>query len=239
MIKAVCRGTSGELYQGPFFRQGSVNIAIISALANNKTIARFVADNRCNLKTINKFKVKKALDNYFRKIYKKRITGQWTFNSNIKIAAGMSSSTADIVSALRCISQVTGQYLTLKDITDSMIGVERSDSVFIDYPCLYLSKLQSIVEIFKPQKTIYCIYGLENDTLDTSRTEDRLICYYNEEKKNYLPLDKDVYRTLPVIKNLFLWTRWRRKSSIMPVNWLCHGPVSNGGAGIKALLINS
>lgn len=185
---SLCRGTLGELYQGPIFEKNSVDISIISALSNNSTKTKLVVGKKCNLEDINKFKVKKALNNFFKRIGVNNIEGFWTFESDIKIGAGMSSSTSDIVSALRCVSSVLNRTLTVKDITEATLNVERSDSVFIDFPCLYLSQNQSFVDIYKPQNTIHCIYGTENTKVDTTETRNVLIQYYKKNKLLYSEL---------------------------------------------------
>lgn len=189
---AECCGTLGELYQGPFFNKDHVEISIISALSNNSTRARLIPGKKCNLTDLEKIKVKKSLSIFFEKIADRKIEGQWDFNSDIVVGAGMSSSTSDIISALRCVSRALGIRLTLGDITICLNGVERSDSVFIDVPCLYLSQQQKIIDIYKPYGKIYCIYGLEERSVDTSTTRETLISYYNDEKKKYQTLSDDV-----------------------------------------------
>ncbi len=77
VYEASCRGTLGELYQGPCFDKDSVDIAIISALSNNKTSATLIAGRECNLEAINKLKVKKALEN-FSNLLAKEPLGQWS-----------------------------------------------------------------------------------------------------------------------------------------------------------------
>lgn len=181
-------GTLGELYQGPFFNKDSIEISVISALSNNSTYAQFTPNKECNLAKLKKEKVAKSLSIFFEQIVKKQLTGHWNFTSNITIGVGMSSSTADIISALRCASKILGLRLTLDDITTCLYGVERSDSVFIDVPCLYLSQQQKIIDIYKPYGKIYCIYGLENKTIDTTKTRDTLISYYHDEKNYYQKL---------------------------------------------------
>ncbi len=189
---AVCRGTLGELYQGPFFRKNGVDISIISALSNNTTKAIFREGDQCNLIELGKIKVKKSLAIFSQKIAERKIAGNWYFQSDMLVGAGMSSSTSDIISALRCASQALNIHLTLEDITTCLMGVERSDTVFIDVPCLYLSQQQKIIDIYKPLSKIYCIYGLESKKIETSKTYDTLIPYYNDEKKHYIPLSEEV-----------------------------------------------
>lgn len=185
---AKCCGTLGELYQGPFFNKDNIEISVISALSNNSTYAQFIPDKACNLAKLEKEKVAKSLSIFFEKIAMKQLTGHWDFTSNITIGVGMSSSTADIISALRCVSKIFGSRLTLDDITTCLYGVERSDSVFIDVPCLYLSQQQKIIDIYRPSGRIYCIYGLEHKTVDTTQTRDILVSYYRDERKNYQKL---------------------------------------------------
>lgn len=195
---AKCCGTLGELYQGPFFNKDNIEISVISALSNNSTYAQLIPDKECNLAKLKKEKVAKSLSIFFEKVAMKQLTGHWDFTSNMTIGVGMSSSTADIISALRCVSKIFGIRLTLDDITTCLYGVERSDSVFIDVPCLYLSQQQKIIDIYKPYGKIYCIYGLENKMVDTTQTRDTLIAYYQDEKINYQKLLDCVRQTYSV-----------------------------------------
>ncbi|WP_330926332.1 hypothetical protein [Candidatus Sororendozoicomonas aggregata] len=107
--------------------------------------------------------------------------GQWSFESDLQVGAGMSSSTSDIISALRCVSNALNRTLSIKDITYSLLGVERSDSIFIDLPSLYLSQKQKFIDVYKSQKKIFCIYGMENKAIDTSATKSSLIQFYKEK----------------------------------------------------------
>ena len=120
------------------------------------------------------------------------VNGQWSFESDLQVGAGMSSSTSDIISALRCVSNALNRTLSIKDITYSLLGVERSDSIFIDLPSLYLSQKQKFIDVYKPQKKIFCIYGIENKAIDTSATKSSLIQFYKENKAHYKKLGGSV-----------------------------------------------
>lgn len=189
---AECVGTLGEIFQGPLFTNEGAEISIISALSKNMTKATFFPKEFCNLESLGKFKVKKSLSNFFEKVSNQRIEGHWSFDSDIVIGAGMSSSTADIVASLRCICKALDIIPTLDNYIECLKDVERSDSVHIDVPCMYMSQQQKIVDLYKPAGKIYCIYALEEKRIDTSKTRDVLISYYNNEKRNYLELSKKV-----------------------------------------------
>ena len=104
----------------------------------------------------------------------------------------MSSSTADIICGLRCVCHALNIIPTIDNIITCLKDVERSDSVFIDTPCMYMSRQQKIVDLYKPIGKIYCIYGLEQTRVETSQTHNMLISYYNNEKQNYLALSNNV-----------------------------------------------
>ncbi|GEK15720.1 GHMP family kinase ATP-binding protein [Aliivibrio fischeri] len=184
-IKYVCRGSLGELYQGPLFSKNTMDIGIISAISDNYTIAKFTPNKKCNLTKLGKIKVKKAIEAYFQKFGETKIEGEWFFESDCIVGAGMSSSTSDIVSALNCINSVLGRILTIKDLCDIIRGIERSDSIFIQFPSLYLSQKQAIVDIYYPPNPIYCLYILESDLVDTSETSELLLNHYSNYESNY------------------------------------------------------
>ncbi|SHF09555.1 hypothetical protein [Vibrio gazogenes] len=191
-----CRGTLGELFQGPFFTKEGVDIAIISAVADKYVKASFTineSEGDCNLKELGKTKVKRAIDNYCHLKGISSPTGNWSFKSELKVGAGMSSSTSDIVAALKCFSSHMNKELTFYDIVNSLSGVERSDTVFLEQPCLYLSRKQQIIDIYKPQGKIYCYYAIESNVVDTTSTKDALIDHYIENKNEYSILLDDVY----------------------------------------------
>lgn len=189
---AKCVGTLGEIFQGPLFTKGGVEISIISALSQNMTKATFCPGEYCNLESLGKFKVKGAISNFFEKVSNQRVQGHWSFESDMVIGAGMSSSTADIIASLRCICKALDIIPTLDNFIECLKGVERSDSVHIDVPCMYMSQQQKIVDLYKPVGRMYCVYALEKEKIDTSKTRDILTSYYNDEKENYLELLKKV-----------------------------------------------
>lgn len=187
-VEYICRGSLGELYQGPVLTNEAMDIGIISAISDNYTIAKFVPGGKCNLVELGKTKVKKALEVYFEKFGEKEISGTWTFESDCIVGAGMSSSTSDIVSALNCISNLLNRTLTIKNICDITHGIERSDSVFIQCPSLYLSQKQAIVDIYFPPKKIYCLYGIGDDFVNTNDTRELLLEYYEANIERYKDL---------------------------------------------------
>ncbi len=151
-VEYMCRGSLGELFQGPVFSKNDIDIGIISALSDNYTIARFTPNKECNLNSIGKTKVKKAINAYFDRFGDEKLEGEWEFESDCVIGAGMSSSTSDIVSALNCINITLNRTLTTIDLCETIRGIERSDSIFIQVPSLHLSQKQTIVDIYYPPK---------------------------------------------------------------------------------------
>lgn len=81
----VCYGTGGFVERK--------EISIISALAQIVTRATFTPGGACNLQALGKMKVKKSLSKFFEKISPCMIEGEWSFESDIIMGAGMSSST--------------------------------------------------------------------------------------------------------------------------------------------------
>lgn len=67
-------------------------------------------------------------------------------------------------------------------------GGERSDTVFLEQPCLYLSGQQQIIDLYKPQKEMYCYYAIEEKSVDTTSTKDILIDYYKKNENAYRSL---------------------------------------------------
>lgn len=189
-----CRGTLGEFFQGPYYTEDGVDIAIISAVTDKYVRASYtINDDACNLEDIGKIKVKKAIANYCRlkNIYPP--AGTWCFESELKVGTGMSSSTSDIVAALKCFSSYFREELTFYDIVNSISNIDRSDTVFLETPCLYLSQKQQIVDIYRTQKKIYCYYATGASTVDTLLVKDILIEYYIKNKKEYLELLNNIY----------------------------------------------
>ena len=192
IYSAECGGTLGEIFQGPMFTKEGTEISIISALSKNMTKAVFRPGEYCNLESLGKIKVKKTLSNFFEKVSTSRIEGQWHFDSDIVIGAGMSSSTADIIASLRCICRALDIIPTLDNFIECLKDVERSDSVYIDVPCMYMSQQQKIVDLYRPIGKIYCIYALEQKRIDTSKKREILISHYNDEVKSYSELSRKV-----------------------------------------------
>ncbi len=240
-IEYVCRGSLGELYQGPVFSKNTMDIGIISAISDNYTVAKLIPNNKCNLLELGKIKVKKAINSYFEKFEVEIIEGTWSFESDCIIGAGMSSSTSDIVAALNCINTLSKQTLTIKDVCEIIKGIERSDSIFIQFPSLYLSQKQVIVDIYNPPKPIYCLYALENDRVDTNNTRDLLLNHYysySDEYKKLLHRVQCAFKNKNTIEIIQCSTESARLSQMaMPKNSFNHMYKNYNQIGADGLIV--
>lgn len=200
----VCRGAIGELFQGPALNAEN-EIAIISSLISRYSWAYLSPPD----------KPKESLQRYYDSLnedclHQKSITalkhycqlhkvdlpnGHWEFSSQLEVARGMASSTADIVAVLRCVAKYFKRTLSIHEILTILSKIERSDSVFLNELALFSSSRHEIIQQFNHIPPIYALYMHEKETICTDDTRTALTEYYQKNRQPYASLYKDVVRS--------------------------------------------
>ncbi|WP_448567130.1 GHMP family kinase ATP-binding protein [Thalassotalea ganghwensis] len=191
----VCRGALGELYQG-ISTDGSNEIVIISSLIPKYSWTYFTPDTNGfsslkdqKLASPEREKSFTALKIYCQQQSVEWPSGRWSFYSDLQVARGMASSTADIVATLRCAASYFGKKLTTNEILSILSKLERSDSVFLDRLALFSSSKHEIIHQFKKMPPLYALYMHEADEVETDGTKTMLLDFYQQHYRDYLQLN--------------------------------------------------
>ncbi|WP_444996444.1 GHMP family kinase ATP-binding protein [Aliikangiella sp. IMCC44359] len=197
----ICRGALGELFQGPS-EHASGEIVIISSLIPQYSRVYFTPVKKLHgsIKEYKKYflndpehhKAFRALDIFCRYKNLNWPVGQWEFNSDLEVARGMASSTADIVAIIRCVANYYKKSLSLKQLLQILFEIERSDSVFLETPTLFCSSHHKIIQQFKKFPPIYALFMHENKTINTDDTKLILLEHYQKNRPHYSRLYQDV-----------------------------------------------
>lgn len=140
----VCHGTLGELFQGSYVIRDKIHIAIISLPIRKYSQIHFFSnlEGNISIELKEKIKCRRAVDFYLRYYNLKLPKGRWELRSELAEGKGMASSTADILATVRCLDSIFGHVSEFKFTNELLYNIERSDSVFEDIYCLYLSDKQ-------------------------------------------------------------------------------------------------
>lgn len=190
----VCRGGLGELFQGISMDEKD-EIVIVSSVIPKYSWAYFtpcengfssLKDQR--LVAPERTKSFRALELYCQLLGVVWPSGYWHFHSDLKVARGMASSTADIVAILRCASSYFNRILPIQHIIQILAQIERSDSVFLDRLALFCSSKHKIINQYPKMKPLYALYMHENSQVETDGTKPLLIDFYRQNYVQYSQL---------------------------------------------------
>ncbi|WP_168204098.1 hypothetical protein [Aliikangiella coralliicola] len=200
----VCRGALGELFQGPALHVEN-EIAIISSLIPKYSWAYFSPSSTSEENTQKYYESLRqnhlhrksiiALDHYCNLHNVALPDGHWEFSSQLQVARGMASSTADIVAILRCAAKYFNRTLTIHEILIILSKIERSDSVFLNELALFCSSRHEIIQQFNHIPPLYALYIHEDETVCTDNTKSILNNFYEKNRHSYKDLYRDVVRS--------------------------------------------
>jgi uncharacterized protein involved in propanediol utilization len=187
-FSGVCHGTLGELLQGPYVSNEQVHISIVSLPVRKYSWAHFTlgegGDIERDLAT--KSKCRKAIDIYLAAYGRTLPDGKWTYDTELLQGKGMASSTADIVSTIRCLDAIFGTESSPSLIATILREIERSDSVFLEAHTLYLSARQEVIHRFPGNPRFFVCYIDEGTPVDTESVADLLLSHYERLLPRYL-----------------------------------------------------
>lgn len=187
VASGTCRGTLGELWQGPVEFEGRDRLAIISLPVALYSRASYVVGDGDGAE-LRRFGCKRAAahDRFVAHYGVTCPAGRWQFDSGLPVGHGMASSTADIVALLRCLYELTSIRYEESDLRTFLRGIERSDPVFLDSLALYLSGAQRVVEEFAAPVRFHACYVLGSTKVTTSAIgESRLLKTYGRNRDEY------------------------------------------------------
>mgnify|MGYP000722088474 CR=1 FL=1 len=198
----VCRGALGELFQG-ISTDGQDEIIVVSSLIPKYSWTYFTPSKHGfssikdqSLAAPERSKSFKALALYCNNLDLNWPSGRWHFHSDLQVARGMASSTADIVATLRCAASYFKRTLSISEILTVLSQIERSDSVFLDRLALFSSSKHQIINKFQKMPPLYALYMHEADTVETDGTKPLLLDYYRKNYSTYANLYQQAEQAL-------------------------------------------
>ncbi len=198
----VCRGALGELFQG-ISTDNKDEIVVVSSLIPKYSWAYFTPCESGfsslkdqTLATPERSKSFRALEIYCKKLGLIWPSGHWHFHSDLQVARGMASSTADIVATLRCAASYFLRELTINEILFVLSQIERSDSVFLDRLALFSSSKHQIINQFCKIPPLYALYMHEADEVETDGTKTLLLDFYRQNYGHYVNLSQQAEQAL-------------------------------------------
>lgn len=189
----ICRGSLGELFQGPSFHCDD-EIVIISALIRQHSAVRLTAAEqnvpvelagRLQIDQVSHPKAFKALDLFCALKGVEVPGGVWSIESGLAVGRGMASSTADIVAIVRCAASYHGLEVSVAELIQILSEIERSDSVFLDQLALFCSSRHQVIQVFDRLPTLYAAYFHEPDVVDTEGSKASLLAHYQDYRSSY------------------------------------------------------
>lgn len=112
--------------------------------------------------------------------------GHWERTSELPVGVGMSSSTADIVAAVKCAAATNGHPAGRRLLQTVMVRIERSDPVHLSQPVVYLSARQRVARWFPPMSLpLFAIYAYRGPLETATIREERLLDFYAAHRTAY------------------------------------------------------
>ncbi|MYM60880.1 hypothetical protein GTG28_16760 [Vibrio sp. OCN044] len=189
-------GSFGELLQGEL--PGINNSFLVTCPVNLCSRVTFYPNNTSNNVFVfpnDKVKVKQAINLYEKKINLK-FSGILIFSSDIPTGKGIASSTADIISALRAISQSLKKDISPQDIESILINIEPSDGIMYDRAVIYNHRKVSLIKKLRALPGMFILAIDQGGEIDTVRFNSCYKEYTNDEKKCFALLLSDLEHSI-------------------------------------------
>lgn len=190
LAHGAAHGSLGELWQGPVPHGGVARIGLVTLPVPRHSYASYYApeEGRADAGARAPLTAKRqaAVDLYL--AYHRRVLpdGRWAFSSDLPVGKGMSSSTADILAVLRCLSSLLGTPEDPCVTREILRSIERSDAVHTDHYCLYLSGAHTVVRRYPSDVAfnVCYVYGA-CETRTDDYPEHHLLRRYAESSAAY------------------------------------------------------
>lgn len=187
IARGQCRGSAGEVWQGPVHRDESFSsrIGLVTLPINRYSTASLDSSGLDNRETLT-VKRLRAVELFCSRTGLPLPKGEWRFQSDLLPSRGMASSTADIVAALRCVADRYQYHLRPELIASILSDIERSDPVFLDTWALYLSGAQQTHRLFGSGLNLTVCFGFDKGNVHTrEHPEERMLEYYESHSAEY------------------------------------------------------
>ena len=178
------QGVLGELWQGPV--DGSVAVVSLPIERASRAVAVWgcpPVDPTLNMTPLRKAAFRLFAEKFGDDEWDRY---RWIFESELEAGQGMASSTADIVSLLRCLARIKGVCLTHSDIMEILAKIERSDPVFCEHITLYKTSAHEIVEEFPHPVEMWSCFAFSGGSVATGALgKEQLEEFYHRNSQRY------------------------------------------------------
>ncbi|WP_344320874.1 hypothetical protein [Streptomyces macrosporus] len=185
-FSGVCHGTLGELFQGPLRQTGEPDIALVSFPVDRHSWVYFTPDPKepTGPSPLGE-KSARAVELFLAHYGLTLPPGRWSVRSELRVGAGMASSTADIVATLRCLFRVFSLPYDPRVATGVLSAIERADSVFLDEFALYLCGRHRLVKRLGTAVGFHTAFVIEDGAVDTAAVTPLLTRHYRRRSAEY------------------------------------------------------
>jgi uncharacterized protein involved in propanediol utilization len=173
-------GTLGELFQGSVIHNEKKEVMIISVPIELGSVCSFYKTREATDPFVfleNKEKTIKTILNFLRSQDLTLPNGFFQMETYLPIGKGMGSSTADIISAIRCLTKMFKLKLTL-DETISLIEEDCVDAIMFSGFNMFLSRKKKLLAHLPSSVNFRICYVEEDYTVETDEYPDHLYRSY-------------------------------------------------------------
>ncbi|MER5761732.1 hypothetical protein [Streptomyces sp. NPDC002082] len=184
----VCRGTLGELFQGPYWESERPEISIVSLPVDKFSWCHFEEDPDGPFDSrslAGRSKAARAVDLFTERYGLTMPGGRISFHSELTVGQGMASSTADIVATLRCLLRLFAIPYDQQTVIWILSRIERADSVFLEQFALYLSGRHRVVRPLGDGVGMHACWIAEEGSVDTEQMTEQLLAHYTRRRTDY------------------------------------------------------
>lgn len=172
-----CSGSVGELWQGPAWSGRADEVALLTLHGPNQSITYASPAKPGGLEHRDSYDRlrRTAEDVFYGMTGFPRQDVVLRYLSDIPRGKGMASSTADIVSVIRCLFKLHGSPVTDEAMREILRHIERSDPIFHDYQSIYFSGLQRVYRRFESRVGFYAYWAFGGETTATKHFDRGLL----------------------------------------------------------------
>lgn len=180
-----CRGSLGELWQGPWPTDTGREICVIALHTEFGTSVLFELDEGFPISLRDGLK-EQVVQRFYELTGLVRPAGVFSYSSALPVGVGMSSSTADAVAVIRALGAHHGVECTAGFLGSVLHGLERSDPTFIGDHCFYSSESHRVLARFETRLRFWAVWSYTSTIERTSAfSRASLMRHYGEHAEEY------------------------------------------------------
>lgn len=180
-----CRGSLGELWQGPWPAENGPEICVVALHTEFGTSVLFEPDGGIS-DSLRRSLKEQVAHRFYELTGLARPAGVFSYSSALPVGVGMSSSTADAVAVIRALAAHHGLDCTPEFLGSVLHGLERSDPTFVDEHCFYSTESHRVLARFENRLRFWAVWSYTGTVERTDTfSRDLLLPHYREHADEY------------------------------------------------------